>query len=400
MQIIRNILFFPFLLISLLFLFTAPAASAQDETQHSVLNGIRYWKDPNYTRIVIDLSSTATYHNKYLPNPDRLFIDIHNTAIAKGINPIQIGDGVVTQVRAGQHDKETVRVVIDLSARAEYKILPLTSPDRLVIDINRETAVSESETSGKTETEKDKDDNKNIIINQTIVIDPGHGGKDPGAMGKGGLKEKDIVLDVGLRLRKLVKDKLGVNVIMTRETDVFIPLEERTAIANTKGADLFVSVHANSSRRAGARGVETYLLGRATDRDAMATAERENSASEKSLNALQLILTDLMNTAKKDESLRLAHYVQENMIGHLESRYKVTDLGVKQAPFYVLVNARMPSILAEISFISNPEEERLLSDGDHRQEIAEAILSGIKKYIQATPLLAQPKEANYLQFRQ
>jgi N-acetylmuramoyl-L-alanine amidase len=183
---------------------------------------------------------------------------------------------------------------------------------------------------------------------------------------------------------------------MTRETDVFIPLEERTAIANTKGADLFVSVHANSSRRTGARGVETYLLGRATDRDAMATAERENSASEKSLNALQLILTDLMNTAKKDESLRLAHYVQENMIGHLESRYKVTDLGVKQAPFYVLVNARMPSILAEISFISNPEEERLLSDGDHRQEIAEAILSGIKKYIQATPLLAQPKEANYI----
>ena len=396
MQIIRNILFFPFLLISLLFLFTAPATSAQDETQHSVLNGIRYWKDPNYTRIVIDLSSPATYHNKYLPNPDRLFIDIRNTTIGKGINPIQIGDGVVTQVRAGQHDKETVRVVIDLSARAEYKILPLTSPDRLVIDIIRETAVSESETSGKTETEKDKDDDKNIIINQTIVIDPGHGGKDPGAMGKSGLKEKDIVLDVGLRLRKLVKDRLGVNVIMTRETDVFIPLEERTAIANTKGADLFVSVHANSSRRTGARGVETYLLGRATDRDAMATAERENSASEKSLNALQLILTDLMNTAKKDESLRLAHYVQENMIGHLESRYKVTDLGVKQAPFYVLVNARMPSILAEISFISNPEEERLLSDGDHRQEIAEAILKGIKKYIQATPLLAQPKEANYI----
>ncbi len=393
MHTIRNTLFYPFLLISLLFLFTAPAASAQDETQHSVLNGIRYWKDPNYTRIVIDLSGPATYHNKYLRNPDRLFIDIRNTTIGKGINPIQIGDGVVTQVRAGQHDKGTVRVVIDFSAKAEYKILPLTSPDRLVIDIYREAAAPESENSGKTE--KDKDDDKRVIISQTIVIDPGHGGKDPGAMGKSGLKEKDIVLDVGLRLRKLVKDRLGVNVIMTRETDVFIPLEERTAIANTKGADLFVSVHANSSRRSGARGVETYLLGKATDRNAMATAERENSASEKSLNALQLILTDLMNTAKKEESLRLAHYVQENMIGHLESRYKVTDLGVKQAPFYVLVNARMPSILAEISFISNPEEERLLSDGDHRQEIAEAILKGIRKYIQATPLLAQPKEASY-----
>src|SRR3989304_7673743 len=166
MQIIRNILFFSFLLISLLFLFTAPAASAQDETQNSVLNGIRYWKDPNYTRIVIDLSSPATYHNKYLPNPDRLFIDIRNTTIGKGINPIQIGDGVVTQVRAGQHDKETVRVVIDLSARAEYKILPLTSPDRLVIDILREAALPESETSGKIE----KEDTKSVIVSQTIVI--------------------------------------------------------------------------------------------------------------------------------------------------------------------------------------------------------------------------------------
>ena len=389
---IRNTLFYPLLLISLLFLFAAPVRAAQDETTQSVLNSIRYWKDPNYTRIVIDLKSPATFRENYLPNPDRLFIDLHNTIMGNGITPIQISDGVVTQVRAGQYDKETVRVVIDLSAKAGYKILPLTSPDRLVIDILRDTALPVSEPEQKIE----KDGNNNIIMaSQTIVIDPGHGGKDPGARGRSGLMEKDIVLDVGLRLRRLIKERLGVNVIMTRETDVFIPLEERTAIANTKGADLFVSVHANASRREGAKGVETYLLGRATDRDAMATAERENSASEKSLNTLQLILTDLMNTAKKEESLRLAYYVQENMIGHLETRYKVTDLGVKQAPFYVLVNARMPSILAEISFISNREEEKLLSDGEHRQEIAEAILKGIKKYIQATPLLAQPKEANF-----
>jgi len=389
---IRNTLFYPLLLISLLFLFAAPVRAAQDETTQSVLNSIRYWKDPNYTRIVIDLKSPATFRENYLPNPDRLFIDLHNTIMGNGITPIQISDGVVTQVRAGQYDKETVRVVIDLSAKAGYKILPLTSPDRLVIDILRDTALPVSEPEQKIE----KDGNNNIIMaSQTIVIDPGHGGKDPGARGRSGLREKDIVLDVGLRLRRLIKERLGVNVIMTRETDVFIPLEERTAIANTKGADLFVSVHANASRREGAKGVETYLLGRATDRDAMATAERENSASEKSLNTLQLILTDLMNTAKKEESLRLAYYVQENMIGHLETRYKVTDLGVKQAPFYVLVNARMPSILAEISFISNREEEKLLSDGEHRQEIAEAILKGIKKYIQATPLLAQPKEANF-----
>ncbi len=390
MQNIRNILFSSFQVISMLFLFAAPAIPAQDAAPQAILNGIRYWKDPNYTRIVIDLSKASVFNYKYLPNPDRLFIDLHDTALGKGISPVQISDGVVTQVRAGQHDKETVRVVIDLSSRAEYKILPLASPDRLVIDILRETSNPAIEPGVKAE----KEGNRIIAKSQTIVIDPGHGGKDPGAIGKNGLREKDIVLDVGLRLRKLVKERLGANVIMTRDTDVFIPLEERTAIANTGGADLFVSVHANSSRRSGAKGVETYLLGRATDRDAMSTAERENSASESSLNTLQLILADLMNTAKKEESLRLAHYVQENMIGQLETRYKVNDLGVKQAPFYVLVNARMPSVLAEISFISNPEEERLLSDAEHRQEIAEAIFKGITKYIHATPLLAQPKEAD------
>ena len=307
MLTVRNTLFYPLLLISLLFLFAAPARPAQNETTQSVLNSIRYWKDPNYTRIVIDLKSPVTFKEKYLPNPDRLFIDLHNTILGNGITPIQISDGVVTQVRAGQYDKETVRVVIDLSAKAGYKILPLSSPDRLVIDILRDTVPPVSEPEQNIE----KDENNNISMSsQTIVIDPGHGGKDPGARGKNGLREKDIVLDVGLRLRKLIKERLGLNVIMTRETDVFIPLEERTAIANTKGADLFVSVHANASKREGAKGVETYLLGRATDRDAMATAERENSASEKSLNTLQLILTDLMNTAKKEESLRLAYYVQ------------------------------------------------------------------------------------------
>src|SRR3989304_6734637 len=241
MPTIRNTLFYPFLLISLLFFFTAPVSSAQDEAPQSILSSIRYWKDTNYIRIVIDLSSPVTFKEKYLPNPDRLFIDLHNTILGNGITPIQISDGVVTQVRAGQYDKETVRVVIDLSAKAGYKILPLTSPDRLVIDILRDSAPPVNKSEQKIE--KESNDNITITAAQTIVIDPGHGVKDPGAIGKSGLSEKDIVLDVGLRLRKLIKERLGANVIMTRETDVFIPLEERTAIANTKGAGLFVSVH-------------------------------------------------------------------------------------------------------------------------------------------------------------
>lgn len=354
------------------------------DTQSTILSNIRYWPAPNYTRIVLDLNNPATYFDKYLPEPDRVYIDIHNTIIAGDVQPFQIGNGIVNQVRVAQHDRQTVRVVLELSSPVEYKIFPLKYPDRLVVDIYQKPSIKETPTLQKSLNS----------ITRTIVIDPGHGGKDPGAKGRHGIMEKDIVLDVGLRLKRLIEDRTGARVVMTRDTDIFIPLEERTAIANSKGADLFISIHANSSRREGARGVETYLLGRATDMDAMDTALRENSVSEKSsLDDLQLILADLLNTAKKDESLRLAHYVQENIIDSLEPRYNTINLGVKQAPFYVLVNAKMPSILAEISFISNPEEERLLTERKYRREIAEAIFEGISRYIQSTPLLAQPKEA-------
>lgn len=365
---------------------TGPALGESSELPSVVLSDVRYWPDPNITRVVLDLNNPTTYFDKYLPNPDRIYIDLYNTMITGTIQPLQIGNGIVNQVRAAQHDKQTVRIVLDLTGVMDYKIFPLTSPDRLVIDIFKELPGGPTGESGL----------KSVSPAglQTIVIDPGHGGTDPGAIGKHGLMEKDIVIDVALRLRRLVENKLGAKVIMTRDEDIFIPLGERTAIANRNGADLFVSIHANSSRREGARGVETYLLGKATDKEAMEAAIRENSAAGKSsVDDLQWILTDLLTTAKKEESLRLAHYVHGNMIDRLEPRYKTNDLGVKQAPFYVLVNAKMPSILAEISFISNPDEERLLTKDAYRQEIAEAIFEGIKRYIRSTPMLAQPKEA-------
>ena len=354
-------------------------------TPSIILNNIRYWPASDYTRIVLDLSNPTAYTDKYLPDPDRLYINLENTFIVGSIPSVDIENGLVKQVRAAQNDKHTVRVVIDLTGKVNYKIFLLTSPERLVVDIYKEVSDKQVPHSPPQKSSAAK--------TPTIVIDPGHGGKDPGAIGKKGLKEKDIVLDVGIRLKRLIKDKIGADVVMTRETDIFIPLEERTAIANKKDADLFISIHANSSRREGASGAETYLLGRATNREAMDTAMRENSATEKSLNELQLILTDLLTTVKKDESLRLAHYVQGNLIENLEPDYKINNLGVKQAPFYVLVNARMPSILAEISFISNREEEQRLGKSKYRQEIAEAILDGIIKYLQSTSYLTYPKEA-------
>lgn len=369
----------------------SPILGESTPTPPITLNNVRYWPATDYTRIVLDLSNPTTYTDKYLPDPDRLYINLENTFIAGNIPPVEIENGLVKQVRAAQNDKHTVRVVIDLTGKVNYKIFHLTSPERLVVDIYKEVSDVQVPHSPPQKSSEAK--------TPTIVIDPGHGGKDPGAIGKKGLMEKDIVLDVGIRLKRLIKEKIGANVIMTRETDIFIPLEERTAIANKKDADLFISIHANSSRREGASGAETYLLGRATNREAMDTAMRENSATEKSLNELQLILTDLLTTAKKDESLRLAHYVQGNLIENLEPDYKINDLGVKQAPFYVLVNARMPGILAEISFISNRVEEQRLGKSKYRQEIAEAILDGIIKYIQSTSSLTYPKEATNISVR-
>lgn len=365
---------------------TGLAPGESTEPPSVVLSNVRYWPDSNNTRIILDLNDPTAYFDKYLPNPDRIYIDLYNTMIIGSIEPLQIGNGIVNQVRAAQHDKQTVRIVLDLTGVMDYKIFPLTSPDRLVIDIFKELPGGPAGEAGMKSAPP--------AGLQTIVIDPGHGGADPGAIGKQGLMEKDIVLDVALRLRRLVENKLGAKVLMTRDEDIFIPLGERTAIANRKRADLFVSIHANSSRREGARGVETYLLGKATDKEAMEAAMRENSAAGKSsLDDLQWILTDLLITAKKEESLRLAHYVHGNMIDRLEPRYKTNNLGVKQAPFYVLVNAKMPSILAEISFISNPDEERLLARDAYRQEIAEAIFEGIKRYVRSTPMLVQPEEA-------
>lgn len=377
-----------FLILMSLSLSYIPLLSAgAPETPAITLDKIRHWPAYDYTRIVLDLSSSTTYTDKYLPDPDRVYIDLENSSIRGNIPAVDIDNGIVKQVRAAQNDRQIVRVVIDLAGKVNYKVFPLRSPDRLVIDIYKDEGAAPPAAPPSLPQESIK------VKTPVIVIDPGHGGKDPGAIGKNGLKEKDIVLDVGMRLKRLVREKTGADVIMTRESDIFIPLEERTAIANKKDADLFLSIHTNSSRREGASGVETYLLGRATNREAMDTAMRENSATESSLNELQFILTDLLTTARKDESLRLAHYVQDNIVERLAPAYNINDLGVKQAPFYVLVNARMPSILAEISFISNREEEKKLAKGSYRQEIAEAILEGIIKYIKSTATLTFPKEA-------
>jgi N-acetylmuramoyl-L-alanine amidase len=217
-----------------------------------------------------------------------------------------------------------------------------------------------------------------------IIIDPGHGGKDPGAIAANGLREKDVVLSVALKLAATLRRQLGCEVLLTRERDVFIPLEERTAIANTSNSDLFVSVHANAARSPETAGVETYFLDLTDDRDAMRLAAFENATSAAKMSDLRHILADLLQNSKKEESARLAGLVQKQMAGGLGLR----DHGVKKAPFYVLVGARMPAILAEIAFLSNPEEAKRLQSDAFREAVAVQLAAGVISYVNGNTVTA------------
>jgi N-acetylmuramoyl-L-alanine amidase len=348
---------------------------------------IRSWSSENYTRVVVDLTNTVEFSKNRLSNPDRLYFDVKDAHISKEINPsIPVGDGILKTVRASQFNKTTVRVVLDLDEISDYQTFIFDDPARLVIDVY-----------GKTRTAAKPDMN---IVKRMIVLDPGHGGHDPGAVGPKNLYEKDVVLDIALKLKKVLMEDPFNEVFLTRERDIFIPLEERTAMANRKNADLFVSIHANASPRREARGIETYLLNWNDDEEAIRVAARENAISLKKMRAMNrqvdivdVIKSDLIRENKRDESIKLANYIQRSLISNLDSDTKhVLNLGVKQALFYVLFGAKMPSVLVEVSFISNPEEERLLSNDAYRTEIAKGIAKGLNTYLTSAPTVQKVVE--------
>ncbi|MEW6001878.1 MAG: N-acetylmuramoyl-L-alanine amidase [Nitrospirota bacterium] len=378
---------------SLFLIYFISIPSLSPASKKAEVKEIRFWSSPDYTRVVVDLSSSVEFSKKRLSDPDRLYFDLKDTFMPKEINKsLPIGDAILKAVRAGQFDPRTVRVVLDLEEISDFDTFILENPARLVIDVHG--------------TKKMIKKPEEILTRTRIVIDPGHGGHDPGAIGPKGLREKDVVLDIALKLKKIFSANPLNEVFLTRETDIFIPLEERTAIANKKGADLFISIHANASPRRKAKGIETYLLNWTNDEEAMRVAARENSISLKKMkelnsqmDVLEIIKSDLMRENKRDESIKLAHYIQTSLISTLNSKIENrTDLGVKQALFYVLFGAKMPSVLVEVSFISNYEEERLLSSESYRSHIAEAIAEGLNNYISSIPAfqkVAEIKSSNF-----
>jgi N-acetylmuramoyl-L-alanine amidase len=216
-----------------------------------------------------------------------------------------------------------------------------------------------------------------------IVIDAGHGGHDPGTIGPRGLQEKDVVLDVALRLERLLTRELGTDVVLTRSTDVFLPLEERTAIANSREADLFVSIHANASRNPKARGIETYFLNFARTPHAEAVAARENAISTATLKDLQNLVKAITLNSKVDESRDLAASIHESMLSAVREKHPVPDRGVHTAPFYVLIGANMPAVLAELAFVTHPDDEKRLRTGEYREVLARSLLRGLRGYLEA-----------------
>ncbi len=388
-----------------------------------VIKSIRFWSGGAYTRIVIDQDKLAKFHTLELK--DRLVFDLLNAHLGNEVNrePLLVNDGILKQVRASQFSADTVRVVLDLASIKSYAAFPLNDPDRprLVIDVTGEstgvaaggaaitgdtgTAITgpiseDRKIDQKTATQPaapqsgpNNDGDRLTLSRQlgmkvkTIAIDAGHGGRDPGAIGKSGLREKTVTLDIAKRLAALVKERLGCTVVMTREKDVFIPLDERPFIAKSRNSDLFVSIHVNANRKRNTKGIETYVQGlKATDREAMATAARENAMSQRSLgqldNEVERMLKDLKTDNKIEESIQLAGVVQASLVENAKPIQKsVVNHGVKSAFFYVLMNTNIPSILAEVGFISNPDEEKLLRKESYRQSIAEALYQGVKKYV-------------------
>jgi len=349
---------------------------------------VRSYSHPDKTRVVIDLSEKTEFRADKLINPDRIFIDIMGSIVKleDTSKQIKIDDGVVKTVRTAKFNQEITRVVFDLYQESRYELFSLTDPDRVVIDIfksGEEAAISETLPA---KPEEKPAPGPEITGKRVVIIDPGHGGKDPGAIGPTGLKEKDVTLGIALYLEKLLKG-VGIPTYLTRSKDEFVYLEDRTNFANQKNGFIFVSLHANSvlNHRPTAQGIETFVLSSkymgASARD---VADRENRASRAHPELdtdLAKIIADLEESANINYSFDFADIIQKKLVEYL----KLEDRGIKQAPFVVLKGVNMVAVIAEVAFLSNPKEEELLKTNKFRENAAQALFEAIKYYIENTP---------------
>ena len=381
----------------------AAKSRPKDPSGLAHLDTVRFKSSDEYTRVVLELDDRVKYRYQILqPNakvgrPHRLYIDIEGSRLGHDVKAqTTVSDGILRSIRTGQNDKTTTRVVLDFLSMQEYKIFPLDNPFRIVVDVYSpdENAVKAQPVKAKRKvvqplnskyrppagSKKHADDllEQLGLTVRTIMLDPGHGGKDPGAVANG-LREKDVNLRFAKILGKKLKEK-GFNVLYTRTTDKFIALEQRTAMANVQKADLFLSIHCNANRSRAIHGLETYSLNLAKSKDAVRIAARENAVDPRSISDLQFILTDLMVNSKIKESRDLAKDVQVRTLRRVRDKWPLSDKGTREAPFYVLMGAKMPSVLVELGYLTNRTEAKRLKSDAYLQYLARGIVDGVMAY--------------------
>lgn len=409
------------------------------------VTAVRFWTTADTTRIAVEVSAEFKYKFDHLDNPPRLFFDVQDARPVMTQKTIAVGDRLLKQIRIGETQRGVTRIVLDLEQDADYSASQLSNPERLIVELRSKgaktpaaaampaTAVTEdapvrqaqpaqAETppppkappslpvlaavsrpsagppattaSRKIDLPEPKAAARNSNGDRSltralglklgrVVLDPGHGGHDVGTHGPSGLYEKDLVLDIAQRLEALLQDRLGSEVLLTRNDDTYVSLEGRTKIANERKADLFLSIHANSSPVKSVTGVETYYLNFTTSRSALDLAARENAPAESSIFDLKDVIEKIALKDKIDESREFASRLQTSLFTLTKASPATKNRGVKKAPFVVLIGAQMPSVLAEIGFLTNSREEQLLKRSDYRQKLAESLYRGVARYAES-----------------
>jgi N-acetylmuramoyl-L-alanine amidase len=368
------------------------------------INGIRHWSSANASTVVIDLEDQVPYEVHRLSSPERIYFDLHDTVLPSSLDGkmIEVGDAQVSRVRVAQPEKGVTRVVLDTNGGSNFSVSLEPNPYRLVVEVRGLHAAS-AETRAKVDVNRPANQRENKATKTAalardredvqlrahvpkfrVVLDAGHGGWDLGTVGRKGLMEKDLVLDIVQRLGELLEARLGSEVIYTRKEDAYISLDQRADVANQAQADLFVSIHANYSDSASARGVETYYTDLFEAPGSKEIEKRENGSVKKAIMPASLSTTGLRE--KVDGSRQLAAAVQRALYDTLaQLSPSIRNRGVKRASFVVLTGTAMPSILAEVSFVSSPRDEQNLQNARYRQRIALALYKGIARYAAGSP---------------
>jgi N-acetylmuramoyl-L-alanine amidase len=374
---------------------TDSPVKAQKLSKFPMVTGIQHWSSADASTVVLNLEDQVQYEAHRLANPDRIYFDLHDTDPASDLawKSIEVGDALLQRVRVAQPMTGMTRIVLETKANTDFSVSLEPNPYRLVVEL-RKVGASHNAVLNRfpnaTEAEKN---NRPILVppptqedvqlqrrigKMRIVVDAGHGGRDGGTVGRDGLLEKDLVLEIGQRLGKLLEGRLGMEVIYTRQDDSYVPLAERASIANQAQADLFVSVHANYSDLPSARGVETYYTSFFTAPPSKDVDTRPGAGGRNAATA-SLSPADLQE--RVEQSRRLAESVQRSLYGTLSAQNPgLRDRGIREGTFVVLTESAMPGILAEVSFVSSPTDEQKLRSDGYREQVAEALYKGIARY--------------------